>query len=604
VSDQQGETPKGSEFPARSGAGASTNTGQMPRVGAEFASYRIQGVLGRGGMSVVYRADNPRLGNEVALKVLSLELSENDAFRERFVRESRLAASINHPNIIPIYDAGEDDGLLYIVMRYVEGADLKTLIRQEGPLSLRRTADIISQVARGLSVAHQRGLVHRDIKPANILTEQAGAAGQAVDHAYLADFGLMKHLDSRSGLTDTGQFLGTVDYVAPEQVEGRATDHRADIYSLGCVVYECLTGAVPYQRDADVAVLFAHVQDPVPRVTDLRSDLAPAVDEIVARAMAKRPERRYADATDFSRELLEAVGASRYSHERPISAPMPIAAATPPDESGPIETPPPPTGPEVAARGGAPGEPPAGGHSPPDGEQSLGGGPSMPARARRSLLVTGLAIALLVAIGVIGFQLVSGGSSTPSAGSSGSSSSSSNPPSSGASTSLTGPTKASDLRLVMPVALYSHCTPAPPAGVALASLDCSTKRNGLTFQVSLYPNTSDLTAAYQRYVTAQGALVKPNPAACTTSNWSGERVWLHPTGSQGGRVACYLDPTGDSVIVWMHMSKNQKGVPPQTDHRDVLVVARQHTQLPGDVLNFWNFWGGEKGTAAIIGKVH
>ena len=288
------------------GPGASASIGHMPRVGSDFASYRIQGVLGRGGMSVVFRADNMRLGNEVALKVLSAELSENDAFRERFVRESRLAASINHPNIIPIYDAGEEDGLLYIAMRYVAGADLKTLIRQEGPLSLRRTADIISQVARGLSVAHQRGLIHRDIKPANILTERAGADGETVDHAYLADFGLMKHQVSRSGLTDTGQFLGTVDYVAPEQVEGRQTDQRSDVYSLGCVLYECLTGSVPYPRDSDVAVLFAHVQDTVPRITDLRPDLTSAIDEIGARAMAKRPEHRYANATDISRDLTEA----------------------------------------------------------------------------------------------------------------------------------------------------------------------------------------------------------------------------------------------------------------------------------------------------------
>src|SRR5919204_195416 len=214
VSDHRGVTP------GPSSSGAVPSIGHMPRVGSEFASYRIRGVLGRGGMSVVFRADNLRLGNEVALKVMSVELSEDDAFRERFVRESRLAASINHPNIIPIYDAGEEDGLLYIAMRFVEGADLKTLIRQAGPLSLRRAGDIVSQVARGLSVAHQRGLVHRDIKPANILTERAGAAGETVDHAYLTDFGLMKHQFSRSGLTNTGQFLGTVDYVAPEQGGG------------------------------------------------------------------------------------------------------------------------------------------------------------------------------------------------------------------------------------------------------------------------------------------------------------------------------------------------------------------------------------------------
>ncbi|HYX85367.1 MAG TPA: serine/threonine-protein kinase, partial [Gaiellales bacterium] len=235
-------------------------------------------------MSVVYRADNPRVGNEVALKVLAADLSEDDAFRERFVRESAVAASIAHPNIIPIYDAGEEQGLLYVVMRFVAGGDLKALIRRAGPLPLHRTADLITQVARGLSVAHQRGLIHRDIKPANVLIEHAGTDVETIDHAYLADFGLMKRTVSRSGLTNTGQFLGTVDYVAPEQIEGRTPDYRADIYSLGCVVYECLTGTVPYPRDAEVAVLWAHVQDPLPRVTDVRADLPLLVDEVVARA--------------------------------------------------------------------------------------------------------------------------------------------------------------------------------------------------------------------------------------------------------------------------------------------------------------------------------
>ena len=320
----------------------------MPRVGSEFAGYRIQGLLGRGGMSVVYRADNPRLGNEVALKVLSAELSENDAFRERFVRESRLAASINHPNIIPIYDAGEYDGLLYIAMRFVEGSDLKHLIREEGPLSLHRTADLMGQVARGLDVAHQRGLVHRDIKPANILTERAGmAGGEAVDHAYLADFGLMKHMISRSGLTDTGQFLGTVDYVAPEQIEARVPDHRADIYSLGCVVYECLTGAVPYPRDTDVAVIFAHVQDPLPRPTDVRPDLPPAVDEITSRAMAKQPEQRYQSVLDLASALAQASASSLHSEARSDARPAALAApaaAPPPARAEPEREGPPPAG--------------------------------------------------------------------------------------------------------------------------------------------------------------------------------------------------------------------------------------------------------------------
>ena len=172
----------------------------VPRIGTEFAGYRIDALIGRGGMSVVYRAENPRLGNMVALKLLAPELASDETFRERFVRESRLAASINHPNIIPIYDAGAHDGLLYIAMRYVDGLDLKQLIRQRGALPAAQALSIIGQAARALDAAHRRGLVHRDVKPANILVEAADAGNE---HAYLADFGLMKHPSSRSGLTAT-----------------------------------------------------------------------------------------------------------------------------------------------------------------------------------------------------------------------------------------------------------------------------------------------------------------------------------------------------------------------------------------------------------------
>jgi serine/threonine protein kinase len=581
------------EPPDPPGPGASASIGHMPRVGSDFASYRIQGVLGRGGMSVVFRADNMRLGNEVALKVLSADLSENDAFRERFVRESRLAASINHPNIIPIYDAGEEDGLLYIAMRYVAGADLKTLIRQEGPLSLRRTADIISQVARGLSVAHQRGLIHRDIKPANILTERAGADGETVDHAYLADFGLMKHQVSRSGLTDTGQFLGTVDYVAPEQVEGRETDQRSDVYSLGCVLYECLTGSVPYPRDSDVAVLFAHVQDTVPRITDLRPDLTPAIDEIGARAMAKRPEHRYANATDMSRDLSEAVGAFRFSHDRPSHATTePAIAPTEPPRYA--ESPEVVRAPEPVAV-----EPPA---EPPQGP-GHGGGPARPPRGRPSVLVIALVVALAAALAVIAFQLASGGGSSSSSGTGTTASpgGTTSPTGGTGTTTPSGPVQPGDLRLAMPKNLLADCTNVPPAGTALASLSCSAPSNSaITYDVSMYADTAKVQAVFKTLLGAQG--IRPDTNGCTKRNWNGERAWFHPTGSLGGHTACYLDANGDSVIMWTHMSKNQKGVPPQTDHRDILGIARQHTQLPGELLTFWKFWSGVSGTDTIIGK--
>ena len=300
-------------------------------------------------------------------------------------------------------------------MRYVAGSDLKSMIRQEGPISLRRAADIISQVARGLSVAHERGLVHRDIKPANILTERAGGTGETVDHAYLADFGLMKHQVSRSGLTDTGQFLGTVDYVAPEQVEGRQTDHRADVYSLGCVLYECLTGSVPYPRDSDV-----------------RPDLPSTIDEIAARAMAKRPEHRYASAGDLSRDLSEAVGAYRSSHDRP-SRVVTEPTGPPPDVV---------RAPEPVAQDAPP--------RPPDAPDA-GGRPPRPSRGRPSVLVIALVVALAAALAVIAFQLASGGDSNSNAGpgTTASPSGTTSPPATTGSTTPAGPVKASDLRLAL-----------------------------------------------------------------------------------------------------------------------------------------------------------
>ena len=197
------------------------------RVGTELAGYRIERVIGRGGMSVVYLAEHVRLGRKVALKLLAPELAESERFRDRFLRESKLAASIDHPNIVPIYDADEADGVLFIAMRYVEGSDLKEAIRIRGPARRRRTPAIVGQIASALDAAHARGLVHRDVKPANVLLTPD-------DHVYVSDFGLTKRAVSVSGLTETGQLIGTIDYVAPEQIKGDAVDQRADVYSLGC----------------------------------------------------------------------------------------------------------------------------------------------------------------------------------------------------------------------------------------------------------------------------------------------------------------------------------------------------------------------------------
>src|SRR5437764_8507831 len=240
------------------------------RLGSRIAGYQIESLLGRGGMSVVYLAEHVRLGRKVALKILSPDLARDTRFRERFVRESRIAAGLDHPNVIPVYEADETDGVLFIAMRYVRGTDLKTLIRSDGALDPGRTIRLLAQAASALDAAHSEGLVHRDVKPGNILIAQ-GAEGE--EHVYLSDFGLTKRPSSESGITATGQFVGTLDYAAPEQFEGKTLDARTDVYSLGCVLFESLTGEVPFRRDQDAAIMFAHLMQDPPLLTEKRSDL-------------------------------------------------------------------------------------------------------------------------------------------------------------------------------------------------------------------------------------------------------------------------------------------------------------------------------------------
>ena len=261
-----------------------------PRLGTRLAGYWIQSLLGRGGMGVVYLAEQLGPRRPVALKLLSAPVATSEAFRERFLRESELAAAIDHPNVLPVYDAGETDGVLWIAMRYVDGIDLAGLLATDGPLEPARALAICGQVAGALDAAHARGLVHRDVKPANILL---AVEEGAVTQAWLADFGLTRRVGGARRLTVSGQVLGTIDYVAPEQVEGGAVDGRADQYSLGCVLFECLTGEVPFQRDGELAVLWAHVNDPPPRIGEHRPDLPAALDDAIGRALAKAPGDRH-----------------------------------------------------------------------------------------------------------------------------------------------------------------------------------------------------------------------------------------------------------------------------------------------------------------------
>jgi serine/threonine-protein kinase len=257
----------------------------------------------------VYRAEHVRLERPAALKLLSPGLGEAD-FSERFLRESQLAASLDHPSIVPIYDAGESDGLLYIAMACVEGRDLKALLEEDGKLPARRGLRIIAQIGSALDAAHARGLVHRDVKPANILVAED-------DRAYLSDFGVAKDLGS-NGSTRTGSFIGTIEYCAPEQIEGRAVDARTDVYALPCVLYECLAGTPPFHRPSEVAVLNAHLHAPPPKLTRSAPDLPPALEQVVAKALSKSPLDRYGTCGELVGAVRAAL-AERRVHRRRLA---------------------------------------------------------------------------------------------------------------------------------------------------------------------------------------------------------------------------------------------------------------------------------------------
>ncbi|WP_053227044.1 protein kinase domain-containing protein [Solirubrobacter soli] len=300
--------------------------------GSVFAGHRIEAVAGRGGMGVVYRATQLALDRTVALKVIASGLLEDQNVRSRFVRESKVAASIDHPNVIPIYYAGDEGGIAYIAMRYVPGDDVRSLVRREGHLAPERAAGIVAQIASALDEAHAAGLVHRDIKPANVLLT-------AEDHVYLTDFGLTKHALSVAGSTKPGHWVGTLDYVAPEQIRGERIDARADVYALGCLLFFTLTGVVPFRRESDEARLWAHLSEPPPKPTDLVPEVPDAFDTVIERALAKDPEERYPSAGDLGRAAM-AAATNRRPAERerlvakgaaaPVESPTVTAAARPP----------------------------------------------------------------------------------------------------------------------------------------------------------------------------------------------------------------------------------------------------------------------------------
>ncbi|MDA0140273.1 serine/threonine-protein kinase, partial [Solirubrobacter deserti] len=268
--------------------------------GMVVAGYRIEALIGRGGMGVVYAARQTGLDRVAALKVIAPELLDDPQVRERFLAEARAAASVDHANVIPVYDAGEADGVAYIAMRLVGGEDLRSLVRRRGPLEPDAAAEIVVQAGAALDAIHRAGFVHRDVKPANLLVDDE-------EHVYLTDFGLAKAVLTRTGGTRTGQWVGTLDYVAPEQIRGGRIDARADVYALGGVLHYALTGRVPFEREGDEAKLWAQLSAPPPQPSALRRGLRRSFDGVVARAMAKVPGERYPSAGDLGRAARAAV---------------------------------------------------------------------------------------------------------------------------------------------------------------------------------------------------------------------------------------------------------------------------------------------------------
>jgi len=297
--------------------------------GAVVAGYYLESRIGVGGMAVVFRATDERLGRTVALKVLAPELAGDGAFRERFIRESRAAVAVDHPHIIPVYAAGEADGILYLAMRYVSGGDLHSVMDREGPLPACRAAFLLSPVASALDAAHAAGLVHRDVKPANVLVDMSPGRP---DHLYLSDFGLAKGASSMTGLTGAGQFFGTADYSAPEQISRRRAYVQTDQYALACLAFAMLTGALPFARNEPMAVLWAHVNDPPPAATAYRFDLSPAVDQVLGRALAKNPADRYPSCGAFADALRAALDVGPYSVSTPAYPGQPAWGPYPPGQ--------------------------------------------------------------------------------------------------------------------------------------------------------------------------------------------------------------------------------------------------------------------------------
>jgi serine/threonine-protein kinase len=540
------------------------------RIGTQVAGFRLDSLLGRGGMSVVYVAEQLRLGRKVALKLLTTELGWDEQFRERFVRESHIAATIDHPNIIPIFDAGEEDGLLYIAMRFVQGPDLKEILKRDGQLGVGRTIFLIEQVASALDAAHAHSLVHRDVKPGNILVEES------TDHAYLTDFGVAKQTTAR-GLTSTGHFLGTVEYAAPEQIEGKPVDARTDVYALGCVLYECLTGSPPFSHGTEHATLHAHLVDPPPSVTRLRPDLPHAFDSVVATAMAKAPDDRFQSCGELAHAARNAASGSARRIDAPLRPQANINTIASPPAVAPTPSAPATDTPRPELEG-----------RPAEGDGAVP--PQAPARAERrrspnaQLALTALLVALAAAISGVTVYLLTRGDNSPVA-----------PSASPASA-------AHPLDALVPSPLWQTCkTQSVPRAGAVETAVCLPPKGSTTFAPDRLEISTFLPGpAVQRAYEAERRRhhVPRARGKCSGLSWGGEGTWVHNPGSPGalakpgGSRFCYFDGN-TAVIVWTHRKFGQ------ATHTDILGIAREGGSDHAGLYGWWRYWHHRIGKAAV-----
>jgi Protein kinase domain len=481
--------------------------------GTEFGGYRIERLLGSGGFCNVYLAEDlrPALRRKVALKVLNPTLSADPKNRERFQRESLLAVELDdHPNIVGVLDAGEQDGQLFIAQRYIEGSDLGTMIDETGPVSPERVTEIVDEIGAALDAAHEEGLIHRDVKPRNILIRERD------QRCYLADFGLTKRTASSDSLTGAGEFLGTFAYAAPEQLGGEAVDGRADLYALGCVLYEALVGSPPFAGDIH-SMITGHLTKPPPPASGARAELPPAIDAVITKAMAKAPDDRY----QTGRELADATRRALTSS----GLPPPVPRAPTPTVAPPVVASPPP-GTTTAPPGPLPPPTPA-----PAPTQGPGGGAS----SKVPLVVGGAVVLVLVAVG--GFLLFGGGDDGGS-------------DATRDTTEDTTPDPGQQFIASLPEPLQRICDPDDPQGDAVAAATCepSTGADELTIQ-----GFSDDQARDEAFAVAQddaAEVLDPN-GECQTDRYA-VHGWTTTDDPDGevGQVACFLDAAGEATVVW------------------------------------------------------